>query len=332
MPDDPIQDEVVIRFDVRPPRTRTRETCHLGASARYWGMAERDLLIDAYLQHLKVERGLGRQTVEAYATDLAGLVGFLEDEGLALDEVDAAAVSGWLLELSRRGLSARSQARHLSAVRGLFKWLLAEREVERDPTELIDGPKLLAKLPSVLDREEVGRLLATPERSKRRGRRDAAMLHTMYASGLRVTELTTLKLADVNLETGFVQVLGKGDKRRIVPLGAPAQKRIEAWLPDREAWAKPTEGALFVTSRGGPMTRQGFWKLVKRYAAAAGIDKPISPHKLRHSFATHLLLGGADLRAVQTMLGHADIGTTQVYTHVTGEHLGRMHEKYHPRG
>lgn len=295
-------------------------------------MAERDLHVDAYLQHLKVERGLGRKTVEAYATDLAGLAAFLEEEGLELGEVDAAAISGWLVDLSRRGLSARSQARHLSAARGLFGWLLSEKEIRADPTELIDAPKLLKKLPSVLDREEVGRLLATPDRSKRRGRRDAAMLHTMYASGLRVTELCTLRLADVNLESGFVQVLGKGDKRRVVPLGAPAKKRIEAWLGDRGAWAKAGEGALFVTSRGGPMTRQGFWKLIKRYAAAAGIDKPISPHKLRHSFATHLLLGGADLRAVQAMLGHADIGTTQVYTHVTGEHLGRMHEKYHPRG
>lgn len=295
-------------------------------------MAERDLLVDAYLTHLKVERGLGRATVEAYATDLAGLARFLEREGIELAEVDPATLSAWLLELSRAGLGARSQARHLSATRGLFKWLLAEREIRRDPTELLDAPKLLRKLPSVLTREEVASLLATPERAHPRGRRDQAMLHTMYAAGLRVSELVTLRVGDANLESGFVQVLGKGDKRRIVPLGVPAKKRIEAWLADRGAWARPTEGALFVTPRGGPMTRQGFWKLVKRYAAAAGITKAISPHKLRHSFATHLLLGGADLRAVQTMLGHADIATTQVYTHVTGDHLGRMHERHHPRG
>ncbi len=296
------------------------------------GMAARDLLVDAFLTHLKVERGLSRATVEAYAADLVGLSGFLEEEGIALSEVDPAAVSAWLLELSRRGLGARSQARHLAAVRGLFKWLLSEKEIRRDPTELIDGPKLLRKLPTVLTREEVAALLAMPERSERRGLRDSAMLYTMYAAGLRVSELTTMQLGDVNLESGFVQVLGKGDKRRVVPLGVPAKKRIEAWLPERGAWARPTAAALFVTSRGGPMTRQGFWKLIKRYAAAAGIQKTISPHKLRHSFATHLLLGGADLRAVQTMLGHADIGTTQVYTHVTGDHLGRMHERYHPRG
>lgn len=295
-------------------------------------MAERDLLVDAYLTHLKVERGLGRQTVEAYATDLSGLLGFLEREELEIEEVDPAALSGWLLDISRRGLSSRSQARHLSSARGLFKWLLSEKEVKQDPTELLDSPRKLTKLPNVLDRREVAELLAQPSRDKARDRRDAAMLHTMYAAGLRVTELVTLRLGDVNLESGFVVVLGKGDKRRLVPIGAPARKRIVRYLPDRAKWAKPNEGALFVTSRGGPMTRQSFWKIIKKRAVAAGIDKPISPHKLRHSFATHLLIGGADLRAVQTMLGHADIGTTQVYTHVTNDHLGRMHEKFHPRG
>jgi integrase/recombinase XerD len=295
-------------------------------------MSERDLMVDAYLTHLKVERGLARATVSAYAEDLAGLVSFLESEQLELGEVDPPSLSAWLLDLSRRQLSARSQARHLSAARGLFEWLLGEKTIPRDPTELIDAPRLMRKLPSVLTREEVARLLSMPDRAQRRGRRDAAMLHTMYAAGLRVSELVTLALGDANLESGFVQVLGKGDKRRLVPLGAPAKKRIEAWLADRGAWARPTEPALFVTHRGGRMTRQGFWKIVKRYGAAAGIMKPLSPHKLRHSFATHLLLGGADLRAVQTMLGHADIATTQVYTHVTGEHLGRMHERYHPRG
>lgn len=304
----------------------------MGWTAKIGSMSSLDLLIDAYLTHLKVERGLGRASVEAYSADLAGLGDFLEREGLELREVDAASISAWLLELSGRGLSARSQARHLSAARGLFKWLLAEREIERDPTELVDGPRLARKLPSVLSREEVAALLAMPGSADPRARRDTAMLYTMYAAGLRVSELVTIHLGDVNLETGFMQVLGKGDKRRLVPLGAPARKRIEAWLPDRGAWASPGESALFVTSRGGPMTRQGFWKLVKRYAAAAGIMKPISPHKLRHSFATHLLLGGADLRAVQAMLGHADIATTEVYTHVTGEHLGKMHERYHPRG
>jgi integrase/recombinase XerD len=159
------------------------------------------------------------------------------------------------------------------------------------------------------------------------------MLHTMYAAGLRVSELVGLGLGDVNLESGFVAAFGKGRKRRIVPLGRSARELVERWRSERRPhWARDGERALFVTSRGGPLTRQAFWKLVKRYAAAAGITKRISPHKLRHSFATHLLQHGADLRAVQTMLGHADIGTTQIYTHVTGDHLRKMHEKHHPRG
>jgi len=295
-------------------------------------VGQRDLLVDAYMMHLKVERGLGAQTIEAYAADLSGLVAFLEGESLEWGDVDPAALAGWLLTLSARGLSARSQARHLSAARGLFRWLLDERVLKSDPTSLIDAPKKLRKLPSVLTGDEVTRLLSTPDRSKRRGRRDAAMLYVMYAAGLRVTELCTLGLGDVNLESGFVQVLGKGDKRRVVPLGVPARKRIEAWLPDRGAWARPGSPALFVTSRGGAMTRQGFWKLIKRYARGAGIQKNVTPHELRHSFATHLLLGGADLRAVQAMLGHSDISTTEIYTHVTGEHLVSMHEKFHPRG
>jgi integrase/recombinase XerD len=296
-------------------------------------MSERDLAIDGYLAHLKVERGLAKATITAYAEDLAGLARFLERESIELDEVDAPAISAWLVDLSKDKLGARSQARHLSSVRGLFGWLLGEKIIKRDPTELIDAPKLAQKLPAVLTREEVARLLSAPDRSTRRGRRDAAMLHTMYAAGLRVTELVTLALGDVNLESGFVQVLGKGDKRRLVPVGVPAKKRIEAWLAeDRGAWAKANERALFVTPRGGPMTRQGFWKIIKKLGAGVGIMKPLSPHKLRHSFATHLLLGGADLRAVQTMLGHADIATTQIYTHVTGEHLSAMHERHHPRG
>ncbi|MGE0791903.1 MAG: site-specific tyrosine recombinase XerD [Sandaracinaceae bacterium] len=295
-------------------------------------MSRLEHAIDAYLVHLKVERGLAKKSVEAYARDLAELASFFAEEQIELERIDAPSLCAWILSLSARGLVPRSQARNLSAARGLFKWLVMEREIPTDPSELVDAPKVLAKLPRVLDRADVARLLRAPDVATPRGRRDAAMLHTMYAAGLRVSELVGLPIADVNLVSGFLQVLGKGDKRRIVPMGVPASNRIESWLADRERWAKPGEPALFVTSRGGPMTRQAFWKIVKRYAYTAGIDKPISPHKLRHSFATHLLLGGADLRAVQTMLGHADIATTQVYTHVTGDHLARVHERYHPRG
>jgi len=292
-----------------------------------------DLLADAYLAHLKVERGLSARTIEAYSRDLTRFASLLDREGVALKDADTGTIAAFLVSLSKAGLSARSQARYLSSLRGFFKYCLSEKELKRDPTELVEGPKLSRRLPTVLSRVEVLRLLSTPDETKPRGIRDAAMLSVMYAAGLRVSELTNLALGDLNLEGGFVAAFGKGGKRRIVPLGEIAVDQTEKYLAEvRGKWAKPGQSAVFVTSRGGPMTRQGFWKLVKRYAVAAGITKSISPHKLRHSFATHLLLGGADLRAVQTMLGHADIATTQVYTHVTGEHLSRMHERYHPRG
>ncbi|MFO0710594.1 MAG: site-specific tyrosine recombinase XerD [Sandaracinus sp.] len=296
-------------------------------------MGETDLLLDGYLQHLRIEKGLAAKTALAYATDLAPFTKHLADEGLELGDVRGPHLSAFLAVRARQGLSARSQARLLSALRGFFGYLVAEKHVRADPTELVDTPRAPKKLPVVLSREEVLALLSAPDEESPRGIRDAAMLHTMYAAGLRVSELVSLDLADVNLETGFVQAFGKGGKRRLVPLGAPARRRIERWrLEVRPRWAPDSSRALFVTHHGKPMTRQGFFALVRRYALAAGIGRPLSPHKLRHSFATHLLLGGADLRAVQTMLGHADITTTQVYTHVTGDHLGHVHSTYHPRG
>lgn len=192
---------------------------------------------------------------------------------------------------------------------------------------------MIRKLPDILSDDEVLRLLEAPRGDKPNRVRDRAMLHTMYAAGLRVSELVGLDLRDVNLAEGFVAALGKGNKRRIVPIGDHARVTLVEYLTDvRPRWASPSGRACFVTARGKAMTRQGFWRIVKKYAAAAGITKPISPHKLRHSFATHLLSGGADLRSVQAMLGHSDISTTQIYTHVTGDHLRKMHERYHPRG
>jgi integrase/recombinase XerD len=295
-------------------------------------VSDNDLHVDAFLQHVRIEKGLAARTVAAYAADLATFLAFLERARRPMEAVEGSDVSAFLAERARSGLSARSQARLLSALRGLFGFLLAEKHVSRDPTELVDAPRAVKKLPVVLDRDEVLALLAAPDQDTPRGLRDAAMLHTMYAAGLRVSELVSLGLGDVNLETGFVQAFGKGGKRRIVPLGAPARHRIERWrLEVRPRWAPDASRHLFVTERGSPMTRQGFFALVRRYARAAGITKAISPHKLRHSFATHLLVGGADLRTVQTLLGHADITTTQVYTHLTGDHLRHMHETYHPR-
>jgi integrase/recombinase XerD len=292
-----------------------------------------DGALDDYIQHLRVERGLSKHTIDGYARDLGRFSAHLGEEGAQLDEVDEARVAGYLVTLSQEGLSARTQARALSAVRGFFRFLVQEGRHVRDPTELLEGPRLLRKLPDILNRDEVLRLLQTPIGTKPNRVRDRAMLHTMYAAGLRVSELVELDLADVNLEEGFVSAVGKGNKRRIVPIGAHARAAMAEYLAEvRPKWARPASRACFVTARGKAMTRQGFWSLVKRYARVAGITKPISPHKLRHSFATHLLAGGADLRSVQTMLGHADISTTQIYTHVTGDHLRRMHARYHPRG
>ena len=292
-----------------------------------------DGALDDYIQHLRVERGLSRHTVDGYASDLGKFGSWLADERVVLDEVDEPTVAGFLVTLSQQGLSARTQARALSSIRGFFRFLVHEHRHPRDPTELLEGPRLLAKLPDILNRDEVLRLLQAPVGNKPNRVRDRAMLHTMYAAGLRVSELVNLDLGDVNLEDGFVAVLGKGNKRRIVPLGAHARAAMGEYLVEvRSKWARPASRACFVTARGKAMTRQGFWAIVKKYARAAGITKPISPPKLRHSFATHLLAGGADLRSVQTMLGHADISTTQIYTHVTGDHLRKMHERYHPRG
>lgn len=292
-----------------------------------------DGALDDYIQHLRVERGLSRHTVDAYASDLVRFGTWLTSEQVSLDGVDEAAVAGYLVALSQSGSSARTQARALSSIRGFFRFLVQDKRHRRDPTELLEGPRLMRKLPNVLSRDEVLRLLQAPSGTKPNRIRDRAMLHTMYAAGLRVSELVDLDLGDVSLDDGFVVVLGKGNKRRIVPIGAHARASMTEYLTEvRPKWARPASRACFVTARGKAMTRQAFWKIVKKYAGAAGITKPISPHKLRHSFATHLLAGGADLRSVQTMLGHADLATTQIYTHVTSEHLREMHERFHPRG
>lgn len=295
--------------------------------------AEGDLLVDAYLTHLAVERGLGRATLEAYGSDLRRLGKHLDGAGVELTSATTEHVASFVHALADAKLSPRSQARMLSAVRGLYKWLLAEKHVAADPTELVDRPRARRKLPKAIRPDEILALLGAPDESTPLGLRDAAMLHTMYAAGLRVSELVTLKLGDVNLETGFVQAFGKGKKRRVVPLGKAAQHRIERWRSEvRGRWAGASERALFVTEGGTPLGRQTFWRIVKKYALKAGIGRPVSPHVLRHSFATHLLLGGADLRAVQTMLGHADVTTTEVYTHLTGDHVAAMHARHHPRG
>jgi integrase/recombinase XerD len=289
--------------------------------------------IDAYLDHLRVERALAPNSITSYASDLAKLATYAEEEGVTTTHaIDPVLVTRFLVSLDRSGLGARSATRHLSAVRGLCRFLARERLIAADPTTDITTPRLGRRLPAVLSFEDVVRLLDAPDRSKPRGRRDRAMLSLMYAAGLRVSELCALKASDLDQRRGFVHVLGKGGKRRLVPVGEVALLDIEAYLrespPPRRGRAHP---ALFLSSWGRPLSRQGFWKLVLRYARKVGITKPISPHKLRHSFATHLLERGADLRSVQTLLGHANIATTEIYTHLTPDHVRRAHRKAHPR-
>lgn len=313
-------------------------------TARNWSAATRrsygvfvrddDQLLEAYLDHLRVERGLAARSVEAYAGDLVRYAVYVRQAGKTFATSDSGDVAGWLVALSQAGISARAQARKLSALRGFFKFLLQEKVVAADPSATMKGPKLPRKLPHVLAFSEVETLLAAPDRASSRGLRDYAMIQLLYASGLRVSELVGLKLADIDMDQSFVSVLGKGNRRRLVPFGEVARDALSAYLREvRPKWVEKVKSAhLFLTERGTGMTRQGFWKLLGRYARVAGIEKSISPHKLRHSFATHLLERGADLRSVQTMLGHADIATTQVYTHVTTEHLRAAHAKFHPRG
>lgn len=291
-----------------------------------------DALSD-YLEHLRVERGLAHNSLEAYAHDLHEFVRYVDGQGETVVSARAELIAGFLGTLGERDIGRRSQARYLSSIRGLYRFLRSQRHIEADPTALLEPPQNLAGLPDVLTRADVERLLGAPDLSDLRGLRDATMLYVMYASGLRVSELVNLELDQLSRAQGLLKITGKGGKQRLVPIGDFACAMVERYLVGvRGSWARQGERALFVTARGTRMTRQAFWKVVRRHAIEAGIIKPISPHKLRHSFATHLLEGGADLRAVQEMLGHSDISTTQVYTHVMTEHLKSVHERYHPRG
>ena len=289
--------------------------------------------MDAYLDHLRVERALAPRTVRAYAHDLARLLDHAESQGARrIEQLTPGLVASFLVRLGREGISARSAARYLSSVRGFAKFLVLERVLGDDPSAIVDAPQTGRRLPQVLSPDEVMQLLEAPRRDTRLGRRDRAMLHVMYAAGLRVSELVGLELGDVDLRRGVVSALGKGGKRRLVPLGEPALGALEDYLGDRAAHrCAASSSVLFLSPRGRALSRHAFWKRVAAYARAVGIRKPVSPHKLRHSFATHLLQGGADLRSVQAMLGHADISTTEIYTHVVGDHLARAYARAHPR-
>lgn len=292
-------------------------------------------LLDPYIVYLRAERGLAGKSVDAYASDLITYLAELKQQGLTdIGEVREDHVTAHLSALSRRGLSRRSQARHLAAIRGFHRFLDREKLGPKDPTENLDTPRSEKRLPVYLTHEEVDALLTAPDAATREGKRDRAMLELLYATGLRVTELVRLSANDVDLQRGVVVALGKGSKQRLVPVGSAAVAHVRTYLAEaRESLTGKgrRSAALFLTSRGGPFTRQGFWKLIKRYALKAGIKTPLSPHKLRHSFATHLVEGGADLRAVQAMLGHADLSTTQIYTHVDRARLRAVYDRHHPR-
>jgi integrase/recombinase XerD len=290
--------------------------------------------LDMFMNHLRVERNLSRNTLDAYAGDLFKLVNFSRGKGRKdFSEVTPMDLVGFLKKLHREGLGVRSQARLLSALRTGYRFLVSEGLCTNDPTQEIEMPRMTRKLPEFLSIEEVDDLLSQPPADNPRGLRDRAMLETLYATGLRVSELVQLRMDSLDRRLGCVRAFGKRRKERMVPLGDQALGTINDYLAEsrEELLSKKRSDYLFVTSRGKGMTRQAFWKNLKRYAAAAGISKNISPHKLRHSFATHLLERGADLRSVQAMLGHADIATTEIYTHVNATRLRKVYDRFHPR-
>jgi integrase/recombinase XerD len=308
-----------------------------------------DAALDFYLQHLRVERALSQNTVAAYGRDLGKLLAFAEASDVSeIEQLDLGVVSGWIREMSRAGLGPRSTARHLSSARGLCKFLMREGVLRADPTELAARPRFGRKLPRALGEDEMVTLIEAPPPDTLRGLRDRAMLSLMYAAGLRVSELVSLTLGDVDRARGIVSAFGKGKKRRLVPLGEVALDHLTAYLEARAADAAVKAAGLggkagrtgkgdkisqilFPSPRGGKLTRQAFWKIVGRTARGAGIRGHVHPHQLRHSFATHLLSGGADLRSVQTLLGHASVATTEIYTHVSQDRVRQAYRKAHPR-
>jgi len=291
-------------------------------------------LIQEFIDYLGHEKGLATNTLESYSRDLRQYYGFLSaDSSASLEKASQSTIVAYLMYLRKQGKATATIARRLAALKAFYQFLVKENYVSEDPTDDLSSPKLERKLPKVLTIEEVERLLSQPDVSTAAGKRDKAMLELLYATGIRVSELVNLDLGDVDLTEGFVRCMGKGSKERVVPMGEIAVGALKTYLETArpKMVADQHEKAVFVNHHGKRLTRQGFWKIVKKYAAQAQIRKEITPHTLRHSFATHLLENGADIRAVQEMLGHADISTTQIYTHVTKERLKGVYAKSHPR-
>jgi len=292
-----------------------------------------DEIIDEFYQFLILERGLSQHTIAAYACDLNKFQDYLHHKGIEdFTKVQTREIEGFIHWLTQKKLSPRSRARVLATIKTFFRFLILSQRLETSPAVLIETPRFSKKLPQVLSLEEVERLLKQPDTTHPRGLRDKAMLELLYATGLRVSELVRLKLNQLNLEVGYISVIGKGAKERLVPVGRQAQQALTQYLKKgRSVLLKKPSSYLFVGYRGRPLTRQGFWEIIKKYAIKSGINKAISPHTLRHSFATHILERGADLRSVQTMLGHSSITTTQIYTHVTETKLKELYVHFHPR-
>jgi integrase/recombinase XerD len=293
-----------------------------------------DAAIDGYLDALAAERGLARATIGAYGRDLTAFAaGLGQARVVRADAVRAVDVRRHLLALEKRGLSSRSRARALAAIRGWLKYLVREGVLREDPLVGVEQRRAPARLPGALGRPEAERLVTTTPPGARREVRDRALLELLYGCGLRVSEVTGLRLEQLDLQVGYLTVLGKGGKERVVPIGRAARTALAAYLGEERPrlLRGRSAAAVFVRPGGRPISRQAVWKLVKRRAKAAGLRERVSPHTLRHSFATHLLHGGADLRVVQTLLGHADVGTTQIYTHVEPERLRAVHRRHHPR-
>lgn len=290
--------------------------------------------LDVYLEHLRVERNLSPNSVDAYGRDLTKLVAYLGARGVgAVGQVTRDQLVDFLIHLADTGLGPRSVARHVSSVKGWFRFLVDDEQLAFDPGETLQAPRWGRRLPHTLTLDEVETLIEAPDRAQPRGRRDAAVLEMLYATGVRISELCELTFLDLREDAQLMMVRGKGDKQRLVPLGSKAMEALGDYLRHGRPDLPGAHGqALFPGPSGRPLRRQSLWKMIRAHAVRAGITTPLSPHKLRHSFATHLLERGADLRAVQTLLGHADISTTEIYTHVTRERLVEVHRRAHPRG
>jgi len=295
-----------------------------------------ELFLKEYLAHIKLEKNLSPNTVSSYKNDLNAFISFLKDSGIDdPSEISSDHIGLFFKILNELGLLGSSSARYFSSLKGFFLYLLKNKYIVKNPIEKITAPKISQKLPGVLDINEVEKILSAPDENNKLGLRDKAMLELFYACGTRVSELINIKISDLFFEDEIIRVFGKGSKERLIPIGSSAVK----WVGDYLKKSRPllmkkskSENNLFLNSRGSKLSRMGVWKIIDRYVKEAGIKKDVHPHTFRHSFATHLLEGGADLRAVQEMLGHADISTTQIYTHIDRDYIKQVHKQYHPRG